>query len=193
MLMLCDLPHQRDAHSFRNSTQKLPPATQASGVNIHVPSRGTSLALVCMERPPAENLGLSCCYPDPLATLLSPPLGSFTLKISPSDLTYGTCEERIKFPQPLSTSYAYSVFLIVKLVIFCFVDQNSSPTTSSNIFPPCYMDLTNFESQMVFLPFITDNQLFCEFNFSRKNWNTYQNYNLGTSCVRIKLPEAPRT
>lgn len=121
--------------------------------------------------------------------MLLSPLSSFTLKISPSDLTYGTCEERIKFPQPLSTSYDYSGFLIVKLVIFCFVDQNSSPTTSSNIFSPCYMDLTNFESQMVFLPFITDNQLFCEFNFSRKNWNTYQNYNLGTSCVRIKLPE----
>lgn len=32
-------------------------------------------------------------------------------------------------------------------------------------FSPCYMDWTNFKNQMVFLPFITDNQLFCEFNF----------------------------
>lgn len=86
-----------------------------------------------------ENLGLSCCYSrhQPRS---SPTLSSFTLKMSPSDLTYGTCEERIKFPQPLSTSYDYSSFLIVKLVIFCSMDQNSSPSTSSNIFSPCYMD-----------------------------------------------------
>lgn len=54
------------------------------------------------------------------------------------------------------------------------------------------MDLTNFENQMVFSPFITDNQLFCEFNFSRKNGNTFQKDNLGATCVGIKLPEAPR-
>ena len=54
------------------------------------------------------------------------------------------------------------------------------------------MNLTNFENQMVFLLFITDNQLFCEFNFLRKSWNSYQNYNLGAACIRIKLPEAPR-
>lgn len=89
---------------------------------------------VYMERNRAENLGLSCRYPmhQPHS---SPTPSSFTLKISPSDLTYGTCEVRIKFPQPLNASYDYSGFLIVKLVIFCFVDQNSSPTASSNIFP----------------------------------------------------------
>lgn len=144
MLMLYDLLTRGMQIALEISTKKCHLCHKFKElVHSNSPVMGHLQLWVYIERTRAEHLGLSCCYPTHQPHS-SPTPSSFTLKISPSALTYGTCEERIKFPQPLNASYDYSGFLIVKLVIFCFVDQNSSPTTSSNIFFPLLHEFNHF-------------------------------------------------
>ena len=170
MLVLYDLPHQRKANSFRNFHQKnVTYAESLRNLHIQIPRSWDALSL-CLQGKNQSltfRIELLLCYP--LATLLSHPQLFHT-----KDLAKWFNIWNMWRTYQIPTVTKCKLWLLwlshskVRHFLLCRLELLANYKFQH--FSPCYKDLTNFENQMVFLPFKTDNQLFYEFNFSRENW-----------------------